>query len=201
MNRIEDITKNLLIINVIIFFAVKYGLKMFPIEPYFVLIHPSESFDFGGSTGIHSFKPIQIITHMFMHGDKWHLLFNMMGLYFFGSHVERILGPARYVFLYLTAGLVASLAQMLLTGGAVVGASGAINGVLVAFATMFPNVEMMFIFIPVPIKSKYVAIGMVAYGLYAGFTGFQSGIGHFAHVGGAIAGFLLIRYWKMDSLR
>jgi membrane associated rhomboid family serine protease len=201
MSRIEEFTKNLIIINVLIFFAVRYGLTMFPLEPYFVLIHPSESFDFGPSIGEHSFKPIQIVSHMFMHGDIRHLIFNMMGLYFFGSHVERLLRPDKFILLYFTAGFVASLAQMLLVGGAVVGASGAIYGVLLAFATMLPNVEMMLMFIPVPIKAKYVAIGMLVYGLYAGITGVQDGIGHFAHVGGAITGFLMVKYWKLDNLR
>ncbi len=200
MVRIEEITKNLLIINVLIYFSVKYFLAFLHLDPHFVLISPGQEYQFSdGET--YGFRPYQIITSMFMHGNEKHLIFNMLGLYLFGSHVEMLIGPKKYLILYFTAGIVGGLAQMFFTQGACLGASGAISGVMVAFATMLPNVEMYMMFIPVPIKSKYVAIFMVLYGIFAGVTGYDSGIGHWAHVGGAIVGFLLVLNWGFAKLR
>jgi membrane associated rhomboid family serine protease len=138
---------------------------------------------------------------MFMHGDFRHLLFNMLGLLFLGPLVEQALGPKRFLIMYLASGLAASLLQMILVKGAVVGASGGVYGVLAAFATMFPNLELMLMFIPIPIKAKYVATGLILIGLFMGISGGMSGIAHFAHVGGAVMGFILIKSWKMDNLR
>jgi membrane associated rhomboid family serine protease len=81
------------------------------------------------------------------------------------------------------------------------GASGAINGVMVAFAMLFPNVRLMLIFPPIPVKAKYLAIAFIAYDMFFGFSGSQTGIGHFAHLGGALAGILLIMYWKKPNFR
>ncbi len=83
----------------------------------------------------------------------------------------------------------------------VLGASGCVYGVMIAFATMFPNLKLMVFPIPIPVAAKYLAVAMVAFGLYSGFGGVNDGIAHFAHVGGAIIGFLLIKYWKMSNLR
>lgn len=82
------------------------------------------------------------------------------------------------------------------------GASGAVYGVLIAFATMFPNVRLMLLFPPIPIAAKYLAVGLVAIGVISGISGAQDGIGHWAHVGGAIIGFILIKFiWKQANLR
>ena len=83
----------------------------------------------------------------------------------------------------------------------VLGASGCVYGVIIAFATMFPNLKLMVFPIPVPLPAKILGVGMVAIGLYSGFGGVNDGIAHFAHVGGAIVGFLLVKYWKMSNLR
>jgi membrane associated rhomboid family serine protease len=201
MIRITDVVKNLLIINVIVFFAVRYFLPIPGLEKYFVLVHPGLQF-FDPSVGqIVKFEPVQIVTHMFMHGNEQHLLFNMLGLFFLGPMVEFSLGPKRFFILYIVSGLVASVAQLLITQGAIVGASGAVYGVLAAFATMFPNVRLMLLFPPIPVKAKWLALGLIGIGLFSGVTGSQAGIGHFAHIGGAIAGFLLIHYWKLANLR
>lgn len=199
MHRVTDVVKNLMIINVIIFFAVRYLIPYPGIDRFFVLVTPGLEFLNGDI--LYKFEPVQIVTHMFMHGDEKHLLFNMLGLYFLGPWVESALGPKRFLILYLACGFVASVAQVFFTQGMIVGASGAVYGVLAAFATMFPNMELMLLFPPIPIKAKYMAIGLIAIGLYSGFSGMQAGIGHFAHVGGAIFGFLMIRYWKMENLR
>ncbi|HRO08082.1 MAG TPA: rhomboid family intramembrane serine protease [Saprospiraceae bacterium] len=199
MLRITEIVKNLIIINIIVYFSVKYLIPIPGIERYFTLVSPGQEFNVNGI--IYTFEPLQLITHMFMHGSEMHLLFNMLGLYFLGPWVESSLGPKRFFILYMSCGLFASLAQMLFSGGMMVGASGATYGVLAAFATMFPNIKLMLLFPPIPIKAKYMAIGLIGLGLYYGFSGTQQGIGHFAHIGGAILGFLMIRYWKMQNLQ
>ncbi|MFZ1458238.1 MAG: rhomboid family intramembrane serine protease [Saprospiraceae bacterium] len=186
-----DVVKNLLIINVIIFFAVNFLIPIPNIQQYFVLYRP---FTLG-------FEPVQIVTHMFSHANISHLFFNMLGLYMFGSMVEATLGPKRFLILYLTSGLAASALQMLLSPSPILGASGAVFGITTAFATMFPNTQLMLLFPPIPMKAKYMAILFIGVGLYSGLSGTNDGIAHFAHVGGALWGFLMIIYWKQNNLR
>lgn len=187
----------------------------------------------------------QFFTHMFMHGGLLHLLFNMFGLWMFGTPLERLWGSARFLIFYFVCGMGAALiytlinyyefntVYKLLTSAGLstdkiqlmlehqrypdwiitadqadtlfnynrpmVGASGALYGVLVAFAFMFPNVKLALIFLPVPIAAKYFIPAIVALDLFSGITGFSifgGGIAHFAHVGGAIIGFLLMVYWR-----
>ncbi|MBK7808115.1 MAG: rhomboid family intramembrane serine protease [Saprospiraceae bacterium] len=199
MLRMTEVVKNLLIINVIVFFSVRYLIPVPGIERFFVLVTPGINYMDGNT--LYTFEPVQIITHMFMHADEKHLFFNMLGLYFLGPWVESSLGHKRFLILYLASGFVASIAQVIATQGIIVGASGAVYGVLAAFATMFPNVELMLLFPPIPIKAKYMALGLILIGLFSGVTGAQAGIGHFAHIGGAVLGFLLVRFWHMANLR
>ena len=191
MMSITDVVKNLLIINVIIFFAVNFLIPIPNIQQYFVLYRP---FTLG-------FEPVQIVTHMFSHANIPHLFFNMLGLYMFGSMVEATLGPKRFLILYLTSGLAASALQMLLSPSPILGASGAVFGITTAFATMFPNTQLMLLFPPIPMKAKYMAILFIGVGLYSGLSGTNDGIAHFAHVGGALWGFFMIIYWKQNNLR
>lgn len=199
MFRISEVVKNLIIINVIVFFAVKYLIPIPGFDRYFSLITPGLEYEIGGI--IYKFEPVQLVTHMFMHGDETHLFFNMISLLIFGPLVELSLGPKRFLLMYLSCGFFASFAQLLITQGAVLGASGATYGISTAFATMFPNMQMMLLFPPIPIKAKYLAIGSILVALYYGIGGGQSGIAHFAHIGGALLGFILVKYWKMDNLR
>lgn len=202
MLRLTDVVKNLLIINVLVFFAVKFLIPIPGLERFFVLVYPGHAYPDPMSGVMYTFEPVQIVTHMFMHGSVQHLLFNMLGLFFLGPLVESALGAKRFFMLYIFSGFFATLLHMaFVQGGMVVGASGAIYGVLAAFATMFPNIELMIMFIPVPIKAKYVALGLLAIGIYMGFTGSSDGIAHLAHVGGAIMGFILVRFWSMQNLR
>ena len=191
MLRMTEVVKNLLIINVIVFIAVWFMIPIPGIEHYFILYRPLSS----------EFIPVQIVTHMFMHFNFEHLFFNMFGLYMFGPWVESSLGPKRFLIMYLICGFVASAAQLSISPVPILGASGAIYGVTMAFATMFPNVQLMMLFPPIPIKAKYMAVVFLILGIFSGLTGFQPGIAHFAHVGGAICGFIMIRYWKMANLR
>lgn len=202
MGRITDVVKNLLIINVIIFFGV---MSLYPELNY------KGSLFFPVSD---NFEPYQLITHMFLHSDFRHLLMNMLSLFFLGPMVEQALGAKRFLQLYFLSALGAVILHFGLnwleyeTGVSndifrpVLGASGAIFGVTVAFATLFPNLKLMLIFLPVPIKAKHLILASVVFTVFAGIFGIMSGVAHWAHLGGAIVGFIMIRLiWKMQSLR
>ncbi|MBK8632179.1 MAG: rhomboid family intramembrane serine protease [Saprospiraceae bacterium] len=192
MMRITDVVKNLLILNVIIFFVVQFDLIPFipGLIKYFVMKPIGQGFE-----------PYQIATHMFMHGDERHLLFNMLMLFFIGPAVEQTLGPKRFLLLYIIAGVSSAFLHLLISNGSVVGASGALYGILVAFATMFPNMKMIIFPLPFEVKAKYLVGAYVVYDLYTGMTGYNDNIAHFAHIGGAIAGFVMIYFWNMVKLR
>lgn len=236
MNNITDVVKNLLILNVIVFAGVSLTgqLSGVDISQYFTLYSPLSE----------SFKPIQLVTHMFMHGGLSHLLFNMLGLFFLGPYVEKRMGSQRFLIFYLACGIGALLAHIgvdylqyyqmsdltsglsleqlrdfMATGSyqntgldrneaeviyrglngvfnvPVVGASGAIYGVFLAFAMFFPNMKLMLLFPPIPIKAKFLVAGIVAIDLFSGISGQQTGIAHFAHLGGALMGFILVSIW------
>lgn len=144
------------------------------------------------------FAPWQLLTHAFMHGSPLHIIFNMWGLFLFGGILESRWGPARLVAYYLFAVLGGALSQMAFaawTGDAtpMVGASGGVFGLLLAFAIMFPAQRLFLIFLPVPIPARIFA------GLYAlielglGVTGTWAGVAHFAHLGGMAAGWIFLR--------
>ncbi|MEL6123564.1 MAG: rhomboid family intramembrane serine protease [Bacteroidota bacterium] len=185
MNRLTDVVKNLMIINVIVFVGVTFLVPQF--RNYFVLYPVGSSY----------FQPIQLVTHMFNHGSLNHLFFNMLGLFFIGPIVEQSLGPKRFLFLYLAAGVGSLLLHLVFSGAnPVLGASGCLLGVVVAFAVMYPDMEMMLIFLPIPIKAKYLVSAFVIGDLVLGFMGARTGIAHFAHLGGALVGYVLIQVWR-----
>jgi membrane associated rhomboid family serine protease len=140
----------------------------------------------------------QLITHAFLHGNIWHLLFNMAGLWFAGRIVERVIGTGRFLALYFACAVAGGLAQLLLEGGRslLLGASGAVCGVILAFATIFPEAQivmLLFFVIPLRLRAKYLAWGLMGSSLLFFFIGFEPWIGHAAHLGGCIAGYLLAR--------
>jgi membrane associated rhomboid family serine protease len=190
---IPQVTKVLLGINIVVFLLEMISGGM--VNRYLAL--------FTINTGL--FKPYQIITHMFAHANFSHLFMNMFGLYMFGRTLEQVLGGKKFFALYFISGLGAAGLQFLIynlqaTPAAMVGASGAIFGILAAFAVMFPNVELMLIFFPVPIKAKYFVLIYGVIELFFGVANFSmDNIAHFAHLGGAIAGFLLTMYWKKNQ--
>jgi membrane associated rhomboid family serine protease len=143
------------------------------------------------------FKIWQLITHMFMHAGFEHLIFNMIGLWVFGRFLENFWGPKRFLEFYLICGIAAGAAHLAIEDAPAIGASGAVMGILVGFAYLFPNTSMMLLFFPVPIKAKYLALAMVAVDLFGGLSP-QPGdrVGHWAHLGGAAAGFLLVLFWN-----
>ena len=227
-----QITKNLIIINVVLWLATFLFIRMFRVNLNFHL----------GLFFIQSpvFKPWQIVTHMFMHDSTriFHLFFNMWALWMFGKVLENVWGGKRFLIYYLATGLgaalvhtlvnyiqlapdiaalkaaysvdrinVALLNEILQPGNPfyqlgrelmrpTVGASGAVYGVLLAFGMLFPNTPLFIIPIPFPIKAKWLIIGAGVISLYLGLSGQGGNVAHFAHLGGMIFGFILIKYWN-----
>jgi len=154
------------------------------------------------------FRFWQIITYMFLHGGFWHLIFNMLALWMFGCEVERSLGTREFVKYYLICGVGAGFFHILFNIGStsvVVGASGAIFGVLVAFAVLFPDrliVLLLFFILPVEIQAKYLVMIFAAVELFFGYSGLfgvNDGIAHFAHLGGMAVGFAYLKLdWRLN---
>ncbi|MFY8000832.1 MAG: rhomboid family intramembrane serine protease [Candidatus Kapaibacteriota bacterium] len=145
------------------------------------------------------FYPWQLISYQFMHGGLWHLFFNMLALWMFGSELESIWGSRRFLLFYLLAGIGAGLAQIGVSslfpgyGGPTVGASGAIQGVMIAFGFMFPDRPILMFPIFFPIPAKIFVLIWIGIDLISGLMG-SDGVAHFAHLGGALTGYLLLRY-------
>jgi membrane associated rhomboid family serine protease len=148
------------------------------------------------------FMPWQVVSYAFLHdaSNFTHLFFNMLGLYMFGSELERLWGPRRYSMFLLASVLAAAAVQIAWTwfigsSAPTVGASGGLYGLLLAYGMLFPNRMVMMLIPPIPMKAKYFVLVFGAIELFAGFFG-GSGIAHFAHLGGMLGGFLMIRYWR-----
>ena len=231
--HIPPVVKNLLIINVL-FFVAKYVLMNTGIADLNFLFG---AFYFDSQF----FRVWQLVTYMFMHGDIFHIFFNMFGLFMFGGILENRWGAKRFLNFYLITGLGAVALQMgvqayevyHITGSVMhnpieiafpahlstvdipgitpaqrntligiygfpmVGASGALFGILVAFAMLYPNMEMMMIFFPIPIKAKYFIPLYIVFELYSGVANTPGdSVAHFAHLGGALIGFILVKLWK-----
>ena len=230
--QLTPITKNIIILNVIVF-VLAY---LFPqMNTYLAAYFPTSP----------NFQSWQIITHMFMHGGFMHIAFNMLTLASFGPVLERFLGDKKFLILYFLSGLGAfvlfnlwelfqlyqdakpmiaegyafsdilygnfgeiprnleesamSVAEILKTP--MVGASGAIFGVIAAFSVLYPNAEMFIMFIPFPIKAKVLFPIAIVVSLFLGISGSGGNIAHFAHIGGALVGFLLVKYWGRNRYR
>lgn len=139
-------------------------------------------------------RPWTIVTYMFLHAGVWHLAFNMLALYFFGPRVEARLGGGQFLALYGISGLVGALASLAFTPRAgIVGASGAIFGVMLGYARYWPR-ALIYIWGVVPIEARWFVIGMTALSLFGGFGGLQAGVAHFAHLGGFLGGFLYLTW-------
>lgn len=195
--------KNILVVNAIMLLAT-YVLGQSRIVPSLAL------FSFGSPF----FKPWQLVTYMFLHGGFGHFFFNMFTLLMFAPNLENIWGTKKFLLFYFVTGIGAGLFHNLviflriLANPAVaaslavvptVGASGAIYGVLLGFAMLFPDAQMRFLFFPfVPVKAKWMVVGFAILELLTGVSG-GDGIAHFAHLGGMLFSWLLIRYWKKNN--
>lgn len=216
MRSIPTITKNLLIINLLCFVAYfVLGRKGTDLNDIFGL-------HFFLASDFHFY---QFFTYMFMHASIEHIFFNMFALWMFGCVIERVLGPKRFLLYYMVCGLGAGVIQEVsqfvslylmqngnmtisqlfhlsaadtqaLNAWTTVGASGAIYGILLAFGMLFPE-ERIFIFpLPIPIKAKWFVMFYVVVELVMAMGTSSDGVAHFAHLGGMLFGFLLIRYWR-----
>jgi membrane associated rhomboid family serine protease len=146
------------------------------------------------------FRWYQVVTHMFMHGSFMHIFLNMFGLWQLGVGLENVWGTRRFLFYYFACGIGAMLLHSFMSyygygGFPVLGASGAVCGLISAYGILFPNTEFLVMFIPIPIKAKYLAILFAGYDLISGLMGTDN-IGHFAHLGGMLTGVLIILYWR-----
>ena len=204
ISQIPTVTKNLVAINILMFIATLINENFMVTN--FAMFYPASPF----------FKPWQILTHMFMHGGFWHIFFNMYSLLMFGSILERSLGPKKFLIFYFVTGLGAVAlhtgvewmqARVFIANGAAqayqqllatptLGASGAIYGVLIGFAMLYPQARLTLIFPPIPMTAKWLVIIFAAIELFSGINGIQDGVAHFAHLGGMLFGWLLIRWWR-----
>ena len=150
--------------------------------------------------GSGNFLPWQIVSYSFLHGSFEHLFFNMLGLWMFGSELEHVWGQKRYLQFYAASVIAAALTQMLVTtllGSTLptVGASGGLFGLLLAFAMIFPNRIILLLFV-IPMKAKWLVLLYGLLELYQGVYVMNSGVAHFAHLGGMLGGVLMLRYWR-----
>lgn len=189
MPPLPPITQALLLINVALFCiaqalprSLTYWLELWPLQ-----------------SG--QFIPSQLLTYGFMHGSIEHLFFNMLGMWMFGSELERIWGAKRYIQFVLASILTAAMTQLLMAymngwTSPTVGISGGLFGLLLAFGMMFPNRIIMPLFPPIPMKAKYFVAIFGGLELLLGVRNNPDGIAHFAHMGGMLGGWLMIRYWR-----
>ena len=196
---LPPVTRNLLIANVGI-----YLLQMLigdPLIIHFALWPLGTHLQTQDGVSI-GFEIWQVVTYGFLHGGLPHLFFNMFALWMFGGAIERLFGSRPFAIYYLACVVGAGVAQLLViawfTGGIypTLGASGGVFGLLLAFGMMFPYQRIMLLFPPIPMPAWVFVTGYGAIELFLGISGSQAGVAHFAHLGGMVAGFVLIQYWR-----
>ena len=196
---LPPVTRALLIANVAVFLV--QGLADDSLVIWFAL-WPFGSPVYTGPETPAGFLPWQLVTYSFLHGNALHLFVNMLGLFMFGSEVERVLGYRRYFTYYFVSVLSAALAQLVMSAMAggppypTVGASGGVFGLLLDYGMFFPRRMVMLIFPPIPMPARVFVFVYAAIELYLGVTGTQAGVAHFAHLGGMLGGFLMLRRWR-----
>lgn len=196
--RLPTVTKILLIVNVALFLLQQLlGEDLF--AP--LMLWPIGSAEFNPYAPGQGFQLWQLLTHGFLHGGLSHLFFNMLALYMFGGPLEQTWGEKRFLSYYLVCIGGAGLCQLLMgwfsaSASPVLGASGGVFGLLLAYGMLFPNQRVMLLFPPIPMKARTFVIVFGAIELLLGFTGWQPGVAHFAHLGGMLFGWLMIRYWR-----
>ena len=210
LSSIPPVTRNIIFINILVMIMTSLNGEF--MYENFSLFYPTSPF----------FKPWQIVTNMFMHGGFWHIFFNMYTLFIFGCVLERMWGPKKFLFYYFVTGLGAALLhtgvqaiemqvymQQAAEGSTAaisaihalkmtptVGASGAIYGVLLGYAMLFPDSVLTLIFPPISLKAKWFVMIFAGIELFTGVFGRGGSVAHFAHLGGMLFGWLVIMYWK-----
>ena len=198
--HLTPITRNIIILNVIIYILSNF---IFPqMYDYLVAYFPLAP----------QFKSWQIITHMFMHAGIMHIAFNMITFASFGPVLENVLKEKKFLILYFLSGLGAFVLHSLwlyfemvstqqIIDARMLGASGAIFGVIAGFTALYPDAKMYIMFIPFPIKAKVLLPIAIIGSLYFGITGGGGNVAHFAHIGGAVVGYFLVKYWGRNRYR
>ena len=152
-----------------------------------------------------TFQPWQLVTYSFLHGGFTHLFLNMFALWMFGSELERLFGRRRYITYWFVAVLAAGITQLVVSTATgsyypTVGASGGVFGLLLAFGINFPRRVIVLLIPPIPMPAWLFVIVYAAIELYLGVTGTQAGVAHFAHLGGMLGGWLMLRYWRRRAV-
>jgi membrane associated rhomboid family serine protease len=193
------VTAALIIANVVVFLAQQVLGNALKID---FALWPLGRFQFADGVTV-GFEPWQLITSAFLHENWQHILFNMFALYMFGGSVERYLGRTRFTVLYFAAVLSSAVTQLIVVSLAddpvgTVGASGGVFGVLLAFGWLFPRARVTLIFPPIPMRAwVFVTLyGIIELG--SGVLGTQSGVAHFAHLGGMVGAFVLLLAWRVQ---
>ena len=209
-NNMPPVTRNIILINIVMFVATCIN-ENFMVST-FAMFYP-------GSPFFHIWQPV---TYLFMHGGFWHLFFNMFCLWMFGSALERTIGSRKYLTFFFVTGLgailihtgieylqmkaLASATKGVLTAGQLnilrtpnVGASGALYGIQIGYAMLYPNDVWTLVFPPISLKAKWFVVLFVIIELFTGVTGTADGVAHFGHLGGMLFGFLLILYWRKSG--
>ena len=193
--NVTPAVRALLILNIGIYLLQQYftasdanAYQLWPWTPY-----PVE--------GAYPFEPWQVVTYAFLHGSYLHLLTNMFALLIFGPDVERLFGTGYFTLYYFVCAITAAVAQLIVTAlvpnafGPTIGASGAIFGILLAYGMAFPRRQLLFLFV-IPIRAWLFVFLYGLWELAMGVFGYEQGVAHFAHIGGMVGGYLLIRYWR-----
>ena len=200
MNRYfqtPPVVKNLIIINVLVYMAT----ALLPVGDTIIRFCAL----WFGASPFGEFHSYQFVTYMFLHASVEHIFFNMFALWMFGRTLEYELGSKRFLIYYMVCGVGAALIQLAtayLTGEMpiqLVGASGAVMGLLLAFGVMHPNAVIMLLIPPIPMKAKWFVVIYGVIELFLGWTGFGGNVAHFAHVGGMLWGLLLLQWWKRNG--
>ncbi len=190
--RIVSVTRNLIIANAVVFVLSAFtelGRALYGYLALWPLPHT---------------QIWQPVTYAFLHGGMWHLIFNMFGLWMFGRVVERQWGARRYLLYYFVCVVGAALVHLCASamvghGQFTVGASGGVLGIVLAFGMMFPEVRLMVFPIPYPIKAKWAIVGFIVISISLGITDAVPSIAHFAHLGGMLFGWLMIKHWRRNK--
>ena len=196
--RLPTVTKALLIANGLLF-LLQQVLGDTTFAP--LMLWPVGDSGFDPFSPGQNFQIWQLLTYGFLHGSLSHLFFNMLALFMFGAPLEQTWGEKRFLTYYLVCVAGAGLCQVLVgwlvgSESPVLGASGGVFGLLLAYGMMFPNQRVMLLFPPIPMKARTFVIVFGAIELLFGFAGWQPGVAHFAHLGGMLFGWLMIRYWR-----
>ena len=185
----SSVVKNLLIANGIIFFLQAITgntfIYLFSLVPRLVWSQ---------------FQIWRLVTYMFLHGGLWHIVFNMYALWMFGTEIERMWGSRVFLQYYFVTGIGAGIFYTLVNAGSMIptlGASGAIYGILVAYAVLFPNRQLMLLFPPIPMRAKTMISIFIGIELFNGIFQSNDGVAHFAHLGGALVGYLFMKNYKI----